>query len=88
MNGLSENMFLVPWAIPVLTDKGELKKIVDPHLEKNYLEEGVFKYAKLTLRCLAKKPKDRPPSEEVLSTLEQIYMLLASNGRAIRGIYV
>ncbi|KAJ9550888.1 hypothetical protein OSB04_014933 [Centaurea solstitialis] len=68
----NEQIYLVDWAIPILEDKGELKKIIDPRLKKNYPEEGVFEYAKLALRCLAEEPKDRPSSEEVLSTLEQI----------------
>ncbi|KAI3709936.1 hypothetical protein L2E82_39706 [Cichorium intybus] len=64
---------LVKWAIPFLEDKNELKKIMDPHLGQNYPLQGAFECAKLALRCVAKNPKDRPSSEEVLQGLEQIY---------------
>ncbi|CAI9292968.1 unnamed protein product [Lactuca saligna] len=66
---------LVKWAIPFLEDKNELKKIMDPRLGKNYPLEDAFKCATLALKCVAKNPKDRPSSEEVLQSLEQIYVV-------------
>ncbi|KAJ9551100.1 hypothetical protein OSB04_015145, partial [Centaurea solstitialis] len=66
INRPREQINLVEWLSPILGDKEELKKIIDPRLEKNYPEEGVLEYAKLALRCLADEPKDRPSSEEVL----------------------
>ena len=34
---VDKQMSLVAWAIPMLADKGELKKIIDPRLEKIFL---------------------------------------------------
>lgn len=66
---------LVKWTTPFLADRRELKKIIDPRLEQNYPLERAFECAALALRCLAKDPKDRPTSEEVLWGLEQIYVV-------------
>ncbi|KAL4564521.1 hypothetical protein LXL04_028585 [Taraxacum kok-saghyz] len=66
---------LVKWATPLLADKRKLKKIMDPRLEQDYPLERALEYGALTLRCLAKDPKDRPTSEEVLWGLEQIYVV-------------
>nr|XP_043629047.1 serine/threonine-protein kinase PBL35-like [Erigeron canadensis] len=63
---------LVDWARPILGKREELKKIMDPRLEQNYPIEGAFDWASLALRCAASYPKDRPSSEEVLKSLEQI----------------
>ncbi|XP_071729736.1 probable serine/threonine-protein kinase PIX13 isoform X2 [Rutidosis leptorrhynchoides] len=65
---------LVEWVRPSLERRKKLKKIMDPRLEQNYPLEGAFRCTALTLRCLENFPKDRPSSEEVLRSLEQIYM--------------
>ncbi|XP_071726951.1 probable serine/threonine-protein kinase PIX13 [Rutidosis leptorrhynchoides] len=70
---LKEKHNLVEWAHPSLERRKKLKKIMDPRLEQNYPLEGAFKCAALTLRCLENLPKDRPSSEEVIRSLEQIY---------------
>ncbi|KAJ9551103.1 hypothetical protein OSB04_015148 [Centaurea solstitialis] len=64
---------LARWAIPILAEKGEVPKIIDPHLGQNYPEEGAFRCAALALRCLALHATDRPSSDEVLQCLKQIY---------------
>ncbi|GJU69240.1 probable serine/threonine-protein kinase PIX13 [Tanacetum coccineum] len=64
---------LVEWARPILGSKRKLKKIMDPRLKQNYPLEGAFKCTALALRCLKIYPKDRPSSEEVLQSLEEIY---------------
>lgn len=64
---------LVDWARPFLGRRGKLKNIMDPRLELNYPLKGAFKCAALSLKCLEINPTDRPSSEEVLQTLEQIY---------------
>ena len=63
---------LVDWASPVLGKREKLKKIMDPRLEQNYPVEGAFDCASLAMRCLSSNSKDRPSSEEVLQSLEQI----------------
>ncbi|GKD01131.1 concanavalin A-like lectin/glucanase [Tanacetum coccineum] len=66
---------LVEWASSILVDTRELSEIMDPRLEQNYPEESAFECAKLALRCLENNPKDRPSSEELLQSLEQINAL-------------
>lgn len=68
-----EQRNLVNWASPFLAKRSELKEVMDPRLEQKYPLEAAFKCALLTLRCVAYEPKDRPSSEEVLRSLEQIY---------------
>ncbi|KAI3773402.1 hypothetical protein L1987_47929 [Smallanthus sonchifolius] len=66
---------LVDWASSIQLNRRNLKEIMDPRLEHNYLLQGAFECVALALRCVANKPKDRPSSEEVLQSLEQIYAL-------------
>ncbi|KAL4559534.1 hypothetical protein LXL04_031675 [Taraxacum kok-saghyz] len=73
-------ILLVKWASSFLTSRSKLKEVMDPRLEQNYPLDGAFEYAALVSRCVADHPKDRPSSEEVLRSLEQIYMLLPNNG--------
>ncbi|GKB62353.1 serine/threonine/dual specificity protein kinase, catalytic domain-containing protein [Tanacetum coccineum] len=63
---------LVKWARPILGRNRKLKKIMDP-LKQNYPLEGAIRCAALALRCIENYPKDRPSSEEVLQSLEEIY---------------
>ncbi|KAK1436811.1 hypothetical protein QVD17_02595 [Tagetes erecta] len=75
LNRPKEEQNLVEWASRIESNRRNLiKKIMDPHLE-NYPVEGASKCFALALRCVAKSPKDRPSSEEVLQSLEQIYAL-------------
>lgn len=73
VNRPDEKHNLVYWVSPILARR-EINTIMDSRLKKNYPLEGAFECATLALRCLANRPKDRPSSEEVLHTLEQIYM--------------
>ncbi|KAM0066083.1 putative protein kinase RLK-Pelle-RLCK-VIIa-2 family [Helianthus debilis subsp. tardiflorus] len=70
-----EKQNLVDWASIVQSNRRNLKKIMDPRLEHKYSIQGAFECASLVLRCVANKPTDRPSSEEVLQSLEQIYAL-------------
>lgn len=63
---------LVDWARPFLPDEKKLKKIMDPHLADQYPSKAAFQIAELILRCLESDPKNRPPMEEVLETLQKI----------------
>ncbi|XP_023757430.1 probable LRR receptor-like serine/threonine-protein kinase At1g56130 [Lactuca sativa] len=63
---------LVKWATPFLTDRMKLNKIMDVRLGQNYPLEAAFACATLALRCVAMDRKDRPSSEEVFQSLEQI----------------
>ncbi|CAH1449402.1 unnamed protein product [Lactuca virosa] len=64
---------LVNWIKPFLEDKSKLKGIIDHRLNQNYPLEGAFECLVLATKCVAKDPNDRPSSEEVLKSLEQIY---------------
>ncbi|KAI3802661.1 hypothetical protein L1987_30802 [Smallanthus sonchifolius] len=66
---------LIDWASSIQSNRRNLKKIMDPRLEHKYPLQGAFECVALALRCVANKPKDRPSSEEVLQSLEQIYAL-------------
>ncbi|CAH1449654.1 unnamed protein product [Lactuca virosa] len=66
---------LVKWASSSLASRSKLKKIMDPCLKQKYPPNGAFRCAALVLRCLSEDQKDRPSSEEVLGSLEQIYAI-------------
>ncbi|KAJ0586652.1 putative protein kinase RLK-Pelle-RLCK-VIIa-2 family [Helianthus annuus] len=69
---LEENMNLVDL---VTRDGRDVKKFMDPRLDHNYLQQGAIECFELALRCVDIKRKDRPSSEEVLQSLEEIYAL-------------
>ncbi|KAL7592587.1 hypothetical protein Lser_V15G33722 [Lactuca serriola] len=73
IKGYGDEVSLVEWARLLLVDRSELEKIMDPSLQQNYPIEGAFEFATLALRCVSSNRKDRPSSEEVLRSLEQIY---------------
>ncbi|KAI3755392.1 hypothetical protein L1987_55189 [Smallanthus sonchifolius] len=72
-NTPNEQYSLVDWACQILTNKRNLKEIMDPRLENNYPLEGAFECGALALKCVENDPSDRPSSEEVLQNLERIY---------------
>lgn len=63
---------LVDWALPSLTDKKKLRKIMDPRLQGQYPSKAARGIAELVLKCIEPDPKYRPDMEVVLETLEQI----------------
>ncbi|KAM7466764.1 hypothetical protein LguiB_014326 [Lonicera macranthoides] len=63
---------LVELAAPSLLDKRKMRWVMDPRLEDEYPLEGAFKFTSLARKCLQYLPKNRPPMEEVLSSLEHI----------------
>lgn len=73
IKGYGDQVSLVEWARLLLVDRSELKKIMDPSLQQNYPLDGAFELATLALRCVLDNRKDRPSSEELLLSLEQIY---------------
>ncbi|KAJ9550794.1 hypothetical protein OSB04_014839 [Centaurea solstitialis] len=66
---------LVEWKRPILARRNKLKKIMDPRLQQNYSLKAAFKCTELASKCLAREPRLRPSSEEVLQSLEQIYAI-------------
>ncbi|KAI7755080.1 hypothetical protein M8C21_024055, partial [Ambrosia artemisiifolia] len=72
---------LVEWERMIKPDSRNVKKIIDPRLEQNYPLQGAFECSVLALRCVAKEPKDRPSSEELLQILELLYAQWMENSR-------
>ncbi|KAL6995980.1 putative serine/threonine-protein kinase pix13 [Sarracenia purpurea var. burkii] len=68
----NEQHNLVNWAIHLLPNKKQLKKIMDPRLEDNYPSKAAFEAAQLILRCLESEPKNRPSMEQVVDALHRI----------------
>nr|AFK43900.1 unknown [Lotus japonicus] len=62
---------LVGYAMPSLSDKKSLKKIMDPKMDQQYSIKAALLIAQLILTCLESDPKNRPSMEDVLSTLEK-----------------
>ncbi|PSS29961.1 Serine/threonine-protein kinase [Actinidia chinensis var. chinensis] len=63
---------LIKWAKPLLCNKKKLKLVMDAQIEGQYSSEAAMSAAKLTLRCLNEKHKQRPSMEEVVVILEEI----------------
>ncbi|KAI0489037.1 hypothetical protein KFK09_028878 [Dendrobium nobile] len=68
----SEQLNLVDWAKPFLSDRRKLSRLMDQQLEGQYPAKAALQAAQLTLRCLVGDPKSRPSMMEVVETLEQI----------------
>ncbi|KAL9225713.1 hypothetical protein vseg_001604 [Gypsophila vaccaria] len=66
-----DQILLVNWHKPTLSDKPNLKNIVDPTM-KDYPPEGLYDLAQLILRCLEHAPKNRPHMSEVVQILDRI----------------
>lgn len=65
---------LVKWARPFLADRGKIKDIIDQCLNQNYPLQGAFECVALATRCVATNREARPSSEEVLQSLERIFL--------------
>lgn len=76
---------LVDWAMPMLSDRRKLARLMDPRLEGQYSSKGAFQAAQLTLSCLAGEPKSRPSMKEVVETLEHIEALKGRRSRESRS---
>ncbi|KAJ0759786.1 putative transferase, protein kinase RLK-Pelle-RLCK-VIIa-2 family [Helianthus annuus] len=66
---------LVEWVTQIKSNKRKLRKIMDPRLEDKYPLKGTSECFELALRCVVHNPKERPSSEQVLQSLEQIHAL-------------
>ncbi|KAL9225712.1 hypothetical protein vseg_001603 [Gypsophila vaccaria] len=62
---------LVDWYKPMLSDRPNLKKIVDPRM-KDYPPQGLNDLTQLIVRCLENDPKNRPHMSEVVPILDRI----------------
>ncbi|KAI3802662.1 hypothetical protein L1987_30803 [Smallanthus sonchifolius] len=75
VNRPEEQQNLVRWATQIQSNRRNVKEIMDPRLQHNYPLQGDSECFALALRCVKRKAKDRPSSEEVLQTLEHIHSL-------------
>lgn len=71
-NRPSQEINLIDWAKPSLSEKRKVKKIMDPRLQEQYPLKGAYLAAQLVLKCLESDPKNRPSMEQVLATLQHI----------------
>ncbi|WVZ10223.1 hypothetical protein V8G54_014753 [Vigna mungo] len=70
-----EKQNLIEWAKPSLSDKRKLKSIMDERIEGQYSTKAAMKAAHLTLKCLQRDHRKRPPMKDVLETLERIELI-------------
>ncbi|XP_014520658.1 probable serine/threonine-protein kinase PIX13 [Vigna radiata var. radiata] len=70
-----EQQNLIEWAKPSLSDKRKLKSIMDERIEGQYSTKAAMKAAHLTLKCLQRDHRKRPPMKDVLETLERIELI-------------
>ncbi|ONK55009.1 uncharacterized protein A4U43_UnF8650 [Asparagus officinalis] len=63
---------LTDWALPLLTHKKKLLKIVDPRLNGEYPGRSVHKAAMLAYHCLSRNPKARPLMRDIVDSLEPL----------------
>lgn len=68
--GVEQN--LVDWALPYMSDKRRLFRIMDIKLEGQYPQKAAFTAATIALQCLSHEPKMRPRMAEVLAKLEEL----------------
>ncbi|XP_027362499.1 probable serine/threonine-protein kinase PIX13 [Abrus precatorius] len=73
---------LVEWIKPSLSDKRNLKTIMDSKIKGQYSSKEALKVAQLTLKCLQNDPKNRPSMEDVLDTLEGIQGIIKHRMKA------
>ncbi|KAL1804360.1 hypothetical protein ACET3Z_033007 [Daucus carota] len=65
---------LVDWALPYLSDKRKLFRIMDTKLEGQYPQKAAFAAATLALQCLNADFKSRPEMSEVVAALEDLQL--------------
>ncbi|KAJ0579417.1 putative protein kinase RLK-Pelle-RLCK-VIIa-2 family [Helianthus annuus] len=76
--GYEEHHSFLDWVTEIKLNKRMLEKILDLRFEGKYQLEGATECLALALRSVVDSPKDRPSSEKVLQSLEQIYARLSS----------
>ncbi|XP_059666170.1 probable receptor-like protein kinase At5g59700 [Cornus florida] len=75
-----EMVNLVEWAMK-WQKRGELEKIVDPHLVGKVKLESLRKFGETVEKCLAERGADRPTMGDVLWSLESALQLQGDDGR-------
>ncbi|XP_078177940.1 receptor-like cytoplasmic kinase 176 [Carex rostrata] len=83
-NRPSNQLSLVEWAKPLLSDRRRLARLMDPRLEGKYPSKAALEAADLSLNCLASEPKNRPSMKEVVEKLEKIEAMKGARSRDIK----
>ncbi|KAF8096040.1 hypothetical protein N665_0319s0056 [Sinapis alba] len=65
---------LVDWAIPYLTNKRRLLRVMDPRLQGQYSLTQALKIAGLALDCISMDYKVRPNMKDIVKTLEELHV--------------
>jgi len=68
----SNQINLVDWGRPFLSDRRKVRNLMDTRLEGKYPVKQVLQIARLAARCLQSTPRFRPSMKEVAETLERI----------------
>ncbi|KAH0451354.1 hypothetical protein IEQ34_018653 [Dendrobium chrysotoxum] len=63
---------LVEWARPMLGERRQLYRLMDPRLEGHFSIKGAQKVARLAHKCLCRDPKARPLMSEVAEALKSL----------------
>ncbi|XP_071740558.1 receptor like protein kinase S.2-like [Rutidosis leptorrhynchoides] len=79
-NNPDEQYSLVQWARQILSSRRNLTEKMDERLKQNYPIDGSFQCGALALKCVANNANDRPTIEQVLQSLEYIYMMSVDDG--------
>ena len=69
-NGLEGN--LVQWAKPYLSNKLDIRSVIDKRIGENFPGEGAQEFARIILQCLSTDPTGRPEMREVVANLERL----------------
>ncbi|KAF8103805.1 hypothetical protein N665_0185s0074 [Sinapis alba] len=65
---------LVDWAIPYLTNKRRLLRVMDPRLQGQYSLTQALKIAGLAVDCISMDYKVRPNMKDIVKTLEELHV--------------
>lgn len=64
------------WAVPYLTNKQKLHRLLDKKLRNTICMEEVQEFAKIIEKCISLTPKDRPTMTEIVADLERLQLNL------------
>lgn len=68
----SQQINLVDWRSPFLSNRRKVRNIMDPRLEGKYPVKQILQIAQLAARCLQSEPRFRPSMKEVAETLGEM----------------
>ncbi|KAK2636257.1 hypothetical protein Ddye_031049 [Dipteronia dyeriana] len=72
------------WAKPYLSNKLELRHLIDKKLRKSIRMEEAQEFAEIVLKCLSLNPQSRPTMTEIVADLEQLQLNMCSGNHNSR----